>query len=96
VELEINRSARAEMNDAAAFYAQRDVRVGLRFLAETKRCLESILASPERWPSHLYDTRRYRFRRFPYSVIYRVRGEVLRVLAVPHDHQAPGYWRRRQ
>ena len=73
-----------------------DGQVLLRFLAEAKRGLREIVAHPERWPAHLHDTRRFRFRRFPYSLIYRIREDALRLLAVPHDHQAPGYWRRRK
>lgn len=32
-------------------------------------------------------------RRFPYSVVYHLSGEVIRVIAVAHQSRRPGYWR---
>lgn len=31
-------------------------------------------------------------RRFPYSVIYYIRAEELRVVALAHHRRKPGYW----
>jgi hypothetical protein len=31
-------------------------------------------------------------RRFPYGVIYRVREEVIWVVAIAHMRRRPGYW----
>lgn len=39
--------------------------------------------------------RRVAIPRFPYQVIYQVTDETVRVLAVAHDHQRPGYWAER-
>jgi hypothetical protein len=33
--------------------------------------------------------------RFPYSIIYRVAGEVLEVIAVMHHRRDPEFWRNR-
>jgi plasmid stabilization system protein ParE len=68
----------------------------MRFAAEAERGLTELLAHPLRWPEHLKNTRRYRFPGFPYALIYRATRARLRVIAVPHDHQAPGYWQRRR
>ncbi len=37
----------------------------------------------------------YAMERFPYSVMYSVVGNVIRVLAVAHDRRRPFYWSRR-
>ncbi|HEU0205038.1 MAG TPA: addiction module protein [Burkholderiaceae bacterium] len=29
------------------------------------------------------------------SVIYRVKGDIVRILAVSHQHRRPGYWTKR-
>ena len=34
-------------------------------------------------------------KRFPYSLHYRVVGEVIDILAVAHQKRRPGYWRSR-
>ncbi|MBK7425134.1 MAG: type II toxin-antitoxin system RelE/ParE family toxin [Propionivibrio sp.] len=40
--------------------------------------------------------RQYNFRRFPYSIIYQVTVEELRILAVAHHRRRPGYWSGRK
>ena len=34
-------------------------------------------------------------RRFPYTLHYRVVGDVIDILAVAHQKRRPGYWRQR-
>jgi hypothetical protein len=34
-------------------------------------------------------------RRFPFAFIYRVDADVLRIIALSHRRQRPGYWRGR-
>ncbi len=36
--------------------------------------------------------RRVSVPRFPYQVVFQVVDEVVRILAVAHNHQRPGYW----
>jgi plasmid stabilization system protein ParE len=33
--------------------------------------------------------------KFPYTLVYRVQGEVITVIAVAHQSRMPGYWRGR-
>ena len=39
--------------------------------------------------------RRYVFPRYPFSLVYIVRGDVIEVVAVAHGRRRPGYWRSR-
>jgi hypothetical protein len=39
--------------------------------------------------------RQYVFPRFPFSLVYRMRGDDVEVLAVAHGRRRPGYWRSR-
>ena len=47
---------------------------------------------PETWPAYKENTRRYVFRVYPYSLIYRIVGEEITVVAVAHAKRKPGYW----
>ena len=67
----------------------------LGFMDELKDARLRLLEAPERWPPHLFGTRRVHFRLYPYSLIYRVLADRIEVLAVAHDRQRPGYWRSR-
>lgn len=50
---------------------------------------------PTAWATISADTRRCRFNRFPYGLVYQIiDGEIL-ILAVMHLHRQPTYWHHR-
>ena len=86
-----------ELQDAAAFYAERANReLGMAFLAEFERSAHLVLKNPLVGAVFRGDSRRYLLRRFPYSIIYQITQQELRVLAVAHHRRRPGYWARRR
>jgi len=66
--------------------------LGARFLAEVGRCIELLVENPEAGPVVLGPVRRRFVRRFPYSVLYTVKPEGVRILAVMHLKRRPQYW----
>ena len=94
--VELHPEAIAEARAAYQWYAERDLSAVNAFIAELDRAISQVQSAPERWPVHLHGTKRYLFRRFPYSVIYRVIETAIQVLAVAHGRRRPGYWRTRQ
>lgn len=94
--LRFAEAAIIEAEEAADWYAERSVQARDDFLQELRRAFEQIAEAPERWPSHLFATRRFVLHRFPFDVVYRLVGdEVPQVLAIAHHKRRPGYWRRR-
>ena len=88
--------ALAELHDAAAFYMEKaNVELGLAFVAEFERTTNLVLENPMLGAIFRGDRRRYLLRRFPYSIIYQVTAEELRVVAVAHHRRRPGYWANR-
>ena len=84
--------ALAELHDAAAFYMEKaNVELGLAFVAEFERTTNLVLENPMLGAIFRGDRRRYLLRRFPYSIIYQVTAEELRVVAVAHHRRRPGY-----
>jgi plasmid stabilization system protein ParE len=69
--------------------------LGTRFRAELDSAAGRILEAPDRWGILEKDIRRFLMRRFPYSILYRVEGEVVRVLVVKHHSRHPDYWKGR-
>ncbi len=89
--------ALAELSDAAAFYTLKaNVELGLAFVAEFERTAKVVFANPLLGAEFRGARRRYLFRRFPYSIIYQVTAEELRILAVAHHRRRPGYWAHRK
>jgi plasmid stabilization system protein ParE len=97
VKLVIVPPALGELHDAAAFYTESaNVELGLAFVAEFERTVNVILENPTLGMIFRGDRRRYLLRRFPYSVIYQVTSDELRVIAVAHHRRRPGYWAGRK
>jgi toxin ParE1/3/4 len=96
VKLVIVPLALAELQDASAFYALKaSAELGLAFVAEFERTANFVLANPLLGAIFRGDRRRYFFRRFPYSIIYQVTKEELRIIAIAHNRRRPGYWAQR-
>lgn len=94
--LVLHPAALAEAQQAKAFYEKRDVDVALAFEELLAIALDRIEESPDRWPPYMHETRRYLLRRYPYAIIYEVRADLVRVLAIAHQRRRPGYWARRR
>lgn len=80
---------------AFEWYAQRSAAAAEGFRRELGRAVEVVSAAPMRWPRYAGRTRRYVFPRFPYSLVYRLSGDDVEVIAVAHGKRRPGYWRSR-
>lgn len=88
--------ALAELQDAAAFYTARaNVELGLALVAEFERATNLIVENPMLGTIFRGTRRKHSLRRFPYSVIYQVTAEELRVIAFAHHRRRPGYWSKR-
>lgn len=87
--------AEQELYEAASRYESELPDLGRRFVDEIERVVELLLDHPE-LGSRLDDAlRHFVLRRFPFSVVYAVPGELVYIVAVAHGSRAPGYWRLR-
>jgi len=93
---EFHPEALREAWEAHRWYAERDPRIAASLLAELDHAQDPVVAHPERWPTYLHGTRRCRFRRFPYLLVYHTTLKRIVVLAVAHAKRRPGYWKTRQ
>ena len=97
MKLVVSPQALAELHDAAAFYTLKaNVELGLALVAEFERTANLILDNPLLGAVFRGTRRRYILRRFPFSIIYQITAEELRILAVAHHRRRPGYWAQRK
>jgi hypothetical protein len=87
-----HRLAELELNDAAAHYEAERTGLGARFLTEVDRCIEYIVQYPAAAPVVLAPIRRCLVRRFPYAILYSIKPEGLRILAIMNLKRRPFYW----
>src|SRR5687768_3293278 len=85
-------SVRRELTEAALFYDECEAGLGGSFLDEVTAALEEVLAAPEAAPCVRGNVRRKLLRRFPYSLLYRLTAQEVRVLAVMHQKRRPDSW----
>lgn len=88
--------AEQELNDGAQYYNLRRAGLGAAFIAEVRQCTDAIRAFPEAGPIVRAAVRRRLCQRFPYSVLYAVRPDTVRVLAVMNMKRRPMYWAGRR
>ena len=95
MKLRFSTAARREVNEAAIWLEMQERGLGERFLQEVAQARQQILANPDAWHPLGALLRRCHLKRFRYGLIYRVRVDVVEVIAVAHDRQRPEYWRNR-
>ena len=93
--VEFHPLAADEAQAAQRWYRERNETASGRFQRELDRAIERIAERSETGSPYLTNTRRVLLRRFPFFIVYRVRGGVLEIVAVAHARRRPGYWRAR-
>jgi plasmid stabilization system protein ParE len=98
--LRVHPSAEAEVDEAAAFYDERQPGVGHDFVVAVGVAVRSALSrprigSPVSIGGSSLDVRRVRVRPFDYQVVYAVHEDHVFVLAVAHNKRRPHYWTER-
>jgi plasmid stabilization system protein ParE len=91
----VHEHAELELNDAAVFFETKREGLGLRFLSAFEAALAHIRKHPEASPLIIKNIRRKVLRGFPYSVLYSIKSDRIRILAVANQRRRPFYWRGR-
>lgn len=91
-----HEDARIEFDEAASFYAMERASLGLAFVATVEYAVAHACDYPDSCPIIRGRVRKMRVHRFPYSVVYSVVDDGIRVLAVAHDRRRPFYWSGRR
>ena len=84
--------AENELEEAENHYDGIDETLGNRFRAEFEVSIARILSFPHAWQSLSEKIRRRRLISFPYGIVYRLKPNEVRILAVMHLHREPNYW----
>lgn len=87
--------AQAEIEAAIDFYNRDCPGLGYEFADEVFRTIRRSADNPLAWQSISQRTRRCLTHRFPYAVLYQIRGDELLVIAVMHLHRHPDSWKNR-
>lgn len=92
----IHEAAEIEFNEAVDFYDLESPGLGMAFIDEIQKAFENISQYPEASPSIQGRVRRKILIKFPYSLLYSVWPNEIRILAFAHQKRRPFYWRGRR
>lgn len=84
--------ARAEFERSAQFYNGKFFGLGVAFVIEVQAAVAFAFSHPEAGMLIPGGFRRTLVRRFPFSIIYRSKGERVYIIAVAHQRRHPEYW----
>ena len=88
-------AADSEFHEAIAYYNETRTGLGFEFADEVKEAVERIKNYPEAWTPLSERVRRSQVHRFPYSIIYEARTDLLIIVAIQHHSRKPVSWRTR-
>jgi toxin ParE1/3/4 len=91
---EFHPAAEQELVAAVTLGEQRSTGLGRELIVQA-RIAELLCDTPNIGEAIDARHRRFPMRRFPFALIYRIDADVLRVIALSHRRQRPGYWRGR-
>ena len=86
-----------ELAEAVLWYEARRQGLGAQLLADIEGTLPVVGSRPRSFPrlqdvDPTLEIRRALLVRFPYALVFLVRPDEVRVLAVAHAKRRPGYW----
>lgn len=87
--------AEAEFDISVEYYEQCQSGLGLEFAEEVYAAIGRIIQYPAAWSTLSKNSRRCLVNRFPCGVIYQVKSNTIRIIAVAHLNRRPGYWKKR-
>ena len=96
IKIEFHPEAARELSEAKSWYRERSKLAARAFAADIADSIRRIAASPNRWPETRPGERRFVLPRFPFSILYRARTNLIFITAVAHQKRRPGYWRDRK
>ena len=87
--------AQYEARDARLWLRHRQPRTVQGFRDRLSRARAELRRFPEAGTAYILGTRRLELAPYPYFLVYRIDGDLVAVIAVPHTSQEEAYWRGR-
>jgi plasmid stabilization system protein ParE len=88
--------AAADAHAIYKWYLKKSQSAAENFRFEMNVTLRKVMEMPTRWPEIDRDHRHLLLERYPVSIVYRISGEQVVIVAVWHAKRRKGFWRRRK
>ena len=95
IQVKLLPEASEEFVASAAFYESIQRGLGQSFIDEVEKTLNRIAEHPKAARIVVGNFRQRLVHRFPFAVVYQLRGDQAIVAAIAHRRRRPGYWQSR-
>jgi plasmid stabilization system protein ParE len=93
--IKLEKGAERDLEEGLRWYQKRSDRAADNFIVALSDTLDRILKDPTRYRPIEADIRTIRMGNYPYTLIYRITPQFIKVYAAAHEKRRPGFWRRR-
>ena len=91
--ISFNADALAEAEEATHWYRDNGgTQPAREFAQELRRVTKLATEQPGIGALGQHGTTRLYFKRFPYTLVFRIQESSVRVIAIAHQSRRPGYW----
>jgi len=87
--------AHGELLENVAYYHERNPVAAKHFAEAIRQEERHLIVQPWSAAKTMGEPRSWRIPRFPYSLIYRIVGQEVLIIALAHHSRRPGYWKDR-
>lgn len=95
--ISLSAEAKAEANEAVDWYIGKEaIYAASDFADELGRALDMLRQFPHLGGHGILSTRILPLHTFPYSLVYRIQDDIVRVIAIAHQNRRPVYWAGRR
>lgn len=95
--ISLSDEAQADADSAVDWYIGEGAFVAAEdFINEIERALSLLKQFYVLGKGSMHKTRSFPLHGFPYSLIYRLHGDSVRIIAIAHHSRRPGYWAGRR
>ena len=95
--ISLSEEAQADADSAIDWYIGESAFIAAEdFINEIERALGLLKQFPALGAGGMHKARSFPLHGFPYSLIYRLQGDTVRVIAIAHHSRRPAYWAGRR
>lgn len=91
----IHPFAEIDLQVATEWYNTQKDKLGNEFIYEVDKTLSQVVENPRQFPEILKEIRRANISRFPFSIFFVIKRNVINVFAIFHQSRNPVIWKDR-
>ncbi len=94
-QLKFTDEAKQDIKRASIWYNNKRKKLGIEFLSNVEFILPTLQQNPFQFAVVYRNVRKAKVERFPYTILYVMKGDLIIIFAVFHASRNPNIWKTR-